>query len=547
MTDGSPAAARARLAGAGGLPPDVVKVRILGEFEVRTDTTIGAGGADDTAEDVQIARDPITGTPLWPGTSQAGVLRARCTALLGAEVTATLFGDAGSASVVHTTDALARTADNSAVVVGRRISNRHDPATATVTPGGLYDMEVLRAGTLFRVEIILHLPRTATATMLLAQFLAVLNSVTGTMAKAKPPTPIRVGHRAGKGRGEMLAHAWHLDVYDMTILPDIERWCRRERHPDQWTLTTPKLDLPAAAVAAGMPLAGLNKARSRIHTLPSTALQVRLVVVIEEHLAGVAYPGTVLFSEPAVGAGVDAADTTDDQNATAGKNSPARPPVTRQPRVGRAPTGTSRIPAGELPLSSGEALHAHLVRLARWAVHALHDSLHTDHTTEPSRADQVLADLFGGPYDEDGIRRFRPSRVHVTERPITGDGTHPLSTIDFPHVKIDPLTQGPQALFTETVVAGGRFDLDITVHTPTTIDRAILFLALRDMDSPFAPPLGHGGGIGHGRHRIDRNAFSIPGHGTWDQWMNPEARAGDLDALITTLHAGTTTGAGGGR
>jgi CRISPR/Cas system CSM-associated protein Csm3 (group 7 of RAMP superfamily) len=505
---------RALLAGAGQVPETPFIVRVLGEVMVMTDLTIGTGAGADTGEDVEIVRDALSGNPMWPGTSQAGALRNLATRYLGGAdptLVPSVFGSSEQQSRLHTRDAPSADAN-----IGRRVGNRHDERRAVVDTGALFDVETVCAGTTFRVDWSLHMPAFGDDPKALAAFMLALEQF--------EKVGVRCGLRKGKGRGEIRPVRWNIQHYDLSTTAGFQNWVERERNPAGWTYTTAAglIDAVYVTTPAHMEQADFRACRNQMRAqMGDQNLTLDLRIVCQESLGDNLLPTTMAQSEPVLIGAVTAGEE--------GASPLHRCPLTR-PIAARGDGTTD-----EVPVNSGEAFHALLKRTARWALAGVVSTL-PDPQRCARRAEALFAEVFGGPARTAGRPTLLPSRVSGSENAFES-----IATLDLPHVAIDPLTQGAadHLLFSEQVLVGAEVAVNLVVHSPKPAEVALIFLALRDIKDGLAPPIGHGGTIGHGRVRFDGENCSIrtahPDPPNWSNWIKPGYHSRNLAALIDHL------------
>ncbi|WP_017589753.1 RAMP superfamily CRISPR-associated protein [Nocardiopsis ganjiahuensis] len=254
----------------GPRPPGVVW-----EFAARlcllTDAHVGAARATPrhTAEsdvDLYLDRDPRTGVPRLRGTTLAGLLRHELAArtadpvgpaaLLGSDDAGELTGARTPAplpSALDVDDAHAVLPDGAAVTV--RVGTRVDPATGAVSPGRMWQWEVLPAGTVFTAHLRLRVGAPSEE----ARLLTLLVLAARGLGDEGPG--IRIGGRSGRGYGAVRAARWAARRHDLT---DEHGWFAY--HARDWRTRWRQGE---EALAAGDILAESGPAESRSAGRPS--------------------------------------------------------------------------------------------------------------------------------------------------------------------------------------------------------------------------------------------------------------------------------------
>lgn len=463
-------------------PRAATVLRIRGRVHLRSDTTIGSSGSDHGA-DTRIARDTVTGRPLWAGTGQAGALRHHLAAVLGDTHADQVFGSGDIDSSVRTTDALAYRSDGEYPTVSLRSGNRIDSASGIVDHGAVFTDEVLPAGTVFLVDWSIR----AAVGQLIDITAAFVRAVDGLNDDS-----IRLGKRAGKGRGATSASHWRAEVHELGTAAGFEAWYTRERTP-HWSEPNEKID-SRDDLAAHLDTV-LPGVAERIRTLRTIDQRSRIVItaalavaetILEPEAAG---PNETIRPATMVQAGNGAAE---------GDHGPlARSPL-------RRPTGHG---GEELPIDSGSAIHSMLKRHARWVLHAIANRADNPDTAA-AHADTIAENLFGSSTrDNRTPRRLKSSRVTVTESPI-----HDATTEQLPHVRLNPLTQGAvdNHLFFENVLVGGTSTITVTITRASLSDLGLLDWILRDLTHGIGPAMGAATANGHGRRVLTSATLDIP-------------------------------------
>lgn len=457
-------------------------LRIRGRVRLCTDTTLGSSTSDHSA-DTRIARDTATGRPLWAGTGQAGALRHHLAAVLGDTHADKIFGTGDTDSAVRTTDALAYRTDGGYPTTSLRTGNRIDTATGIVDPGAVFTDEVLPAGTVFLVDWSLHAPS------------AQLTDLTAALVRAVDgldDDSIRLGARAGKGRGETRASHWQVELHELGTATGFEAWYTRERAP-RWPTPDEKVE-GGDDLAACLDIV-LPGVADRVAALRTIDQRTRIVVT-----ASLAVAETVFIGTDAHGPRETTRPATMVQG-TGGGDDGDRGPLARSPLT--RPIGRG---GDESPIDSGSAVHSMLKRHGRWILHALANR--ADSPDAAAHADAIADDLFGSSTRGNlSPRRLRSSRVTVTESPI-----HGTATAQLPHVRLNPLTQGAvdNHLFFEDVLVGGTSTITITIARASLPDLGLLDWILRDLTHGAGPAMGAATTNGHGRRVLTAAEFDIP-------------------------------------
>jgi CRISPR/Cas system CSM-associated protein Csm3 (group 7 of RAMP superfamily) len=203
--------------------PLAARLVIEGTLELRTPAAFGSGDSDGVL-DMLLLRDPLTGSPLLPGTSIAGALRAyllhqekgyRVAEAVG-DMPSLLFGgtkgdEMGLPSLLTVDDALAMQPET-IIRDGVRI----DPQTRTAQDQKKFDYELLPAGTTFRLQFELALPVDADAEVLLT---ALARALQGFEQEA-----IRLGIRKQRGFGQCIVRQWRVTRYDLQETAGMLAW-----------------------------------------------------------------------------------------------------------------------------------------------------------------------------------------------------------------------------------------------------------------------------------------------------------------------------------
>lgn len=489
-----------------------VIVHVRARVHLDTDTTLSTGAS---ASGGVVARDHTTGTPIWRGTTQAGLLRHHLRAVAGADTADLLFGTGDRPSPVHTFDALAHH-PTAVPTLGYRPGNRVDPVTGVVERGAVFTDEVLEPPAFFDTEWALHLdPTDRKAADRVAAFVVALTGLAD--------GSITLGRRGGRGRGHVHTDHWTATVHDLRTPTGQRAWYLRARtHPGTGLAdgTDPATAVDTACTCAPEP-ARITGVAAAVWSIAEADRRTRLTLVMTVDSAdtapdGTLHPATLLHGSPPAPR-ADDADTTD------------RPlPVAREPL--HRPRRAADTP---VPVESGAALHNWLARHARWILHSI--AADAPDPAAADRADALHTALFGSAAG--GGSAPRPSRVRVDEPELRNGRMAVL-----PRVRIDPLTHGAvdSALFADRVLVGAESTITVTVTVPDTLlDLAtgLIALMLRDLADGHAPPVGGGAGVGHGRRTLTNAKITTARehHDSWERFRNSPTRTRSVAALIAHL------------
>jgi len=199
------------------------------EAIVETQTATHLGGGDGGAADLTIGRDALSGRPLLPGTTLAGLLRnylvACDTGYYSPEgrggPAERLFGasrgnDYGTQSAAITFDAIA---EPDAKPVEIRDGVAIDGSTGTAADHAKYDFEVLAPGTRFpiRVDLVVRSAVGSEGEDDLVSWAA--RALLGLQHGA-----IHLGAKASRGLGRIAVHSWQVERFPLTSEADCARW-----------------------------------------------------------------------------------------------------------------------------------------------------------------------------------------------------------------------------------------------------------------------------------------------------------------------------------
>ena len=207
----------------------VKRIVIEGQLVLETPTSLGNGETLGPT-DMNLLRDPVDPSKaLLTGTSIAGALRSYLREVrhgYGERSPKTspvisLFGvrregDDGAQSLLIVDDA--RSEDPAAVEI--RDGVRINPATGTAKEGAKFDMELLQAGTTFRLRFELLIPKTEDETALKEALAQTLHGF--------KEGEIPLGARKRRGFGRCRVDGWQVTTYDLTTPDGIVAWLQED-------------------------------------------------------------------------------------------------------------------------------------------------------------------------------------------------------------------------------------------------------------------------------------------------------------------------------
>jgi CRISPR/Cas system CSM-associated protein Csm3 (group 7 of RAMP superfamily) len=228
----------------------VKRIVIEGQLTLETPTNLGNGETLGPT-DMNLLRDPVDPSKaLLTGTSIAGALRSYLREVrhgYGERSPKTspvisLFGvrregDDGAQSLLIVDDA--RSEDPAAVEI--RDGVRIDPVTGTALEGAKFDVELLQAGTAFRLRFELLIPKTEDETALKEALAQALHGF--------KEGEIPLGARKRRGFGRCHVDGWQVTTYDLTTRDGIVAWLREEENqtkPEPSIATALDVGLPEA-------------------------------------------------------------------------------------------------------------------------------------------------------------------------------------------------------------------------------------------------------------------------------------------------------------
>lgn len=452
-----------------------VLLRLLGDTHLGAARAVPRHAAHGDV-DLPLDRDPASGAPRLRATTLAGLLRHELARRAGERRAARLFGDADGASALHLDDAVAELPAGAGVAV--RTGNRVDPATGAAVPGGLWQAEVLPAGTVFAVRLHLHVADAAAEAELLGLLAAAADGLTG------EGPGIRLGGRGGRGYGAVRAAAWHARRHDLTRE---DGWFAyygrtwRERRADlERGLAGAPGDVRAAVGAVLAEQCGAAAAAAFAEAAAAVPdgrrwAEVRLGVAVGERpteaFLGGWRPGEVRPGLLMVGDAprLDRMDTADRVHL-------------------RRPADTSGQLA-EQPLLGDTALFALFKRIGRRLARDLGEARGADWRAWHER--------WWGADPATGGGSGPPSRIRLRRAPVIDEGSPWRAA----RLTVDALFADAVAgrMTTEELHCGGRAEVVLDVWEPDEAVLGMLALVVRELATVAFDTAGSGAGAGHGR------------------------------------------------
>jgi len=226
---------------------------VQGQLVLTTPTHIGSGDAEGAA-DIALQRDSITRKALLPGSTLAGALRDYLRALeqgwqrcepkddteAGKGLAERLFGgrkgdEQGGQSLVLISDALSM---EETPRVEMRDGVSIDPVRRTPKSQGKYDLELLAAGTSFRLQFTFGIPATldlAGEQLLTSAFVTALTGLA--------QSQISLGMKKRRGFGRCKVDNWQVWSFDITVPRQLTQWLAFERKYAGFTAQAKPLSL----------------------------------------------------------------------------------------------------------------------------------------------------------------------------------------------------------------------------------------------------------------------------------------------------------------
>lgn len=435
----------------------VERIVIEGDLVLQTAAHLGSGREEGTAS-LSLLRDPYDGAALLPGSSIAGALRsywrerkwgygaqARDTDIFGARRGA--LGDMeGHQSLLIVDDAFSpRPSEDSPYPqpeVEIRDGVKIDGRRRTAEEEKLFDLEVLQAGTRFRLHFELLVPEGCGAELRRELALALQGLELG---------EIGLGARKRRGLGRCKVDEWQVRRYDLTQTDHLLAWLADGR---AWSDVPPVMPAQGKTIAAKLGVDDGDLVDQRAYL--KLKAKFRLT-------------GSLL-----VRSGQGQADQG--------------PDAVHVHRLERTGDGTEPRALPILPGTSlAGVLRARGLRIAKTLA------------PDPGRAQQMIDRLFGvGPEDGNG-KQHLSSRLVVHEAKVKG--VHSLVQT---RIRVDRFTGGAMDnyLFNEApVFAGekGRVTLRLFLREPEDHEIGLLLLLLKDL---WTGDLSVGGESGIGRGRL---------------------------------------------
>ncbi len=470
----------------------VERIVIQGDLELLTPAHFGAGDAEGVA-DLTLLRDGYEQRALLPGASIAGALRAywdtRMRGYGAAAEDCALFGAQrgardqmeGEQSLLIVEDALGPLPQ-----IELREGVKIAGATRTAEEKKLFDMEVLRAGTKFRLrfELLVNDPKPSDLTWeaydtmppdvhaarIAQQRQSLCQDLVTALAGFAETVPgaggdITLGARKRRGFGLCRVEQWRVWRYDLAESEGLLAWLTADREGAGWEQWQCVTEASGATLAEqlGVSPAALMDARRRFTLQATLALESSLLVR---------------------------------SGSAESDGGPDTAHLHRQPYT---EPGDSRPAPKSEPILPGTSLagvlRARALRIANTL--APHDAV---------GAQKLVNALFGvGPEDTPPASKGEDadhwaSRLVTREAVITG--AHSLVQT---RIRVDRFTGGAMDnyLFNEAPVFGGgqgQVALNLELRDPERYEIGLVLLLLKDLWTGDLP-VGGGSGIGRGRLR----------------------------------------------
>jgi CRISPR/Cas system CSM-associated protein Csm3 (group 7 of RAMP superfamily) len=215
----------ARSGKAGGIRPMVARWIVTGEMMLETAAHFGGKGA--SLADMKLLRDPSDGvSPLLPGTSLAGALRSHLADVLSGyrscehKDVIKLFGASRknendcAQSPLIVFDSLGELPGGLKVEIRDGVSI--NPATGTAEAHKKFDIEVLPAGTVFRVRVELVVEKSDEEPKLVALLVKTLDGLAS--------GEVSLGMRRSRGLGAVNARNWKAQRFDLITSDGWVNW-----------------------------------------------------------------------------------------------------------------------------------------------------------------------------------------------------------------------------------------------------------------------------------------------------------------------------------
>ncbi|MCS7027109.1 MAG: RAMP superfamily CRISPR-associated protein [Bryobacteraceae bacterium] len=254
-----------RLAGPGGVRR--VQARWVITTEVFLETAAHFGGEGDELTDMPVLRDASSDSPLLPGTSIAGALRAVLADYLGGYLSpephevAELFGgerglDPGAQSPLIVFDSLGELPKSRGSEIRDGVSL--NSATGTAEEHKKFDFEVLPSGTVFRLRMELLVEDVERESFLLGLLAVCMESLEA--------GELTIGMRRSRGLGRFSARNWQAYRYDLTSSGGWLEWLLSEHESPFPKNIPPQLNFASAMriVPGVLPLRNFADQRRRL-------------------------------------------------------------------------------------------------------------------------------------------------------------------------------------------------------------------------------------------------------------------------------------------
>ncbi|GLU49430.1 RAMP superfamily CRISPR-associated protein [Nocardiopsis ansamitocini] len=494
-----------------------VRLRLLGDTHVGAalDTPRHAAESDVAG---LVDRDPVSGVPRLRATTLAGLLRHHLTARLGGLDAPTGPDDPvprgadvlfGKPSVPREPNELGPGATDSplelddcvallpeGVGISVRTGNRIDRNRGAAASGGLWQFEVLPAGTLFTATLRLRVRNRADEGRLLALLALAADGLRGPVAGPD----IRLGARTGRGYGAVRAEVWHARRHDLATVEGWAgyyawTWAERRQRAERGLDAGPRderlrdlLDSRASECAdayrAALDAVGADQ-RDRDELVLAVAVAEQPAEVLAAGAGGPVRPGLVMIGDVP---GPGAPDRTDRAHRT-------------RPRF----TGDGAVEWQ--PMLGDTGLFAMVKRIGRrLATDAADAAGYAGGEARPAgpeartgavRARAWHASWWGEDPAPGSGRPPAPSQVRLRDAPAI-DGGHPMAVT---RNSIDALFGDTVdgRLFTDALHAGGTARVVLDVFGADDSVRGLLALVVRELGTVAFDGVGAGWGVGQGR------------------------------------------------
>ena len=435
----------------------VERIVVEGDLELLTPAHFGSGDAEGVA-DLSLLRDAYDGSALLPGASIAGALRnywrerARGYGVVAED--SVLFGAKrgakgemkGGQSLLIVEDSIGPQPQ-----VELRDGVKIDGQTRTAEEKKLFDVELLRAGTRFRLRFELLIPVGERET--LCQDLALA-------LQGFEQEEISLGARKRRGLGCCRVEEWRVRRYDLTTSDGLLAWLAEGQTGDAWRNRPMVTEAKGSSLAEilGVSLKDVKDKRHRFEMIADFALDGSLLV---RSGSGQADQGP---------------DAVHLHRALYDESNPGQPK--REPVL----PGTSL--AG--------VLRARALRIANTL------------TQDKVAAEDLVNQLFGvGPEDVD-LAGEKEKKKHWASRLIVHEavlkGVH---TLVQNRIRVDRFTGGAMDnyLFNEAPIFGGEgssLTLELALREPRPHEIGLLLLLLKDLWTGDLP-VGGESSVGRGR------------------------------------------------